>query len=78
MRDDPFLYTIYDHPSDYPEHFVARRWSLVGNQDPARPDPGPVVAIGLTLDEVRGLLPRGLTCIGRDAGDDPVIVETWL
>ena len=31
-----------------------------------------------TLDEVRGMLPRGLTCLSRAPIDDPKIVESWL
>lgn len=69
------LWTVYDHPKDYPDCFVTRR-STVG--------PGGVVEITSdmfaadSLEELRALLPRGLVCIGRNPFDDPVIVEVWL
>jgi hypothetical protein len=31
-----------------------------------------------TLDDVRALLPVGLTRLDPEPGDDPVIVEVWL
>jgi hypothetical protein len=67
---------LYDHPTDYPDKFVARR-SIIRN------DGGGAVMtndmfVGETLAEVRALLPRGLYCINRSEADDRVIVETWL
>lgn len=67
------MYTVYEHPSDQPNSFVVRRWLLIGGR---RRDGG--MRLALTLAEARRLLPRGLYCLGRDADDDPVIVETWL
>jgi hypothetical protein len=72
------LYTIYDHPSDFPDAIVVRRFTVD-------------VACGLVptgdrwnckdLDSaravVRDLLP-GAVCFPRWAEDDPVILETWL
>jgi hypothetical protein len=31
-----------------------------------------------TLQELRALLPPGLTCFARDPSDGPVIVECWF
>lgn len=67
------LYTIYDHPSDHPNSFVVRRWVKVG----PKTWPGEV-RFGLTLDEARAQLPRGVECLGRLSGDDSKIVETWI
>lgn len=76
MGDDDGLamWTVYDHPIDYPDLFVARRFRIVAGLDPIA-EPG--VIMGATLDEVRALLPQGLICLGRAPGDDPAIVETW-
>ena len=69
------IWTVYDHPTDYPDNFVARRSEcrphgvIVNTQD---------MFIADTLSEVRQLLPRGLIHIGRDPRDDPKIVEVWL
>jgi len=70
------MWTIYDHPKDYPDHFVARKW-LIGSKR-TRPEATDELIVRSTLNEVRSLLPPGLYCLARNEGDDPVIVETWL
>ncbi|MCC6172097.1 MAG: hypothetical protein IT481_08715 [Gammaproteobacteria bacterium] len=67
-------WTIYDHPLDYPQHFVARRWTARDGEVMATAE----MYIGETLAEVRELLPPGLVCIPRLPADDPAIVECWL
>lgn len=68
------LYTIYRNPSDYPGLFVLRRTlvsaAVVPDQEPMR--------ICSTLSEVRAALPTGAYNLGREASDDPCIVETWI
>lgn len=65
------LWTIYDHPLDYPEYFVAREFHL----DKATTN----VLIANSLEELReGFRRAGMVPIPRDPSDDPVIVETWL
>lgn len=65
------VWTIYDHPSDFPDKFVARRWV------DARPTKD--VLICSDLDELRQHFERmGLMLILRNADDDPVIVESWV
>jgi hypothetical protein len=71
-----FTWTIYDHPKDYPDHFVARKWSI--GTKPGEPEATDEVIVRPTLDEVRALLPPALYCVARNEGDDPVVVETWL
>jgi len=68
------LYTIYDHPSDYPDHFVVRRHTIY----PWRVSPDNGCQLAPTLEDARALLPAGLYNLGRVAEDDPVIVETWI
>lgn len=66
-------YTIYDHPRDYPEGFVVRRWDISAD--------GPVAGqaqTAPTLEAARAKIPVGLVCMVPSAGDDPVIVETWI
>lgn len=72
------VYAIYDHPRDYPDEFVARRWRIRRGLDMALADLGPPNIRGETLNEVRRQLPAGLVRLGRLPDDDPVIVETWL
>lgn len=68
------IWTIYDHPRDYPTSFVARLSVIHG--------PTPVmtskVFTGATLEAVRDQLPEGLASLPRNPQDDPVIVECWL
>ena len=65
-------WTIYDHPTDFPDHYVAREFV----------DGKPTESFiqGSELDTIRQILIAdfGLTCIPRDPTDDPVIVETWV
>ncbi|MCK1742157.1 hypothetical protein IVA80_15135 [Bradyrhizobium sp. 139] len=64
-------WTIYDHPRDWPNHFVARRFE--------GETPTPEVLYSTDLDQLRmALLGRGLVPFARHQQDDPVIVETWL
>lgn len=76
MKDGLVLFTIYDRTtSDYPGEFVCRRYS----GETGRPiDTGGPFLRGETLEAIRGHLPLGLVNLGRQLGDDPVIVETWV
>lgn len=71
------IWTVYDHPSDYPDGFIARLHEVL---------PGGVhratahTVMAPSLDEVRELLPhlRYRMRIDRHPSDDPVIVESWI
>jgi len=71
------MWVVYDHPSDYPDAFVARRHLAFGGS----PDGTPTrdVIIAADLDAVRTALAlRGLVQLARMPEDHPVIVEVWL
>lgn len=79
MTNAPIQFVIYDHPSDFPENFVVRRWLISGGEDGIR-----IVHdetwICSTLAEAREIVATefpGGYCLGRQADDDPVIVEVW-
>ncbi len=75
-RNEFPMYTIYDHPADYPEHWVVRAWWV--DRDYLEPFPGGV-ALAETLQGARDALPiPNLTRLPPMPGDDPTIVETWL
>jgi hypothetical protein len=75
MNDEALgIWTVYDHPRDFPDCFVARR-SLSSAGGIFMTDE---VVTAATLEELRALLPPGLYRIDRDPLDDPVIVEVWL
>jgi len=42
------------------------------------PEPTNLIIVGENLEDVRTQLPEGLTNIGRQPGDDPVIAEVWI
>jgi hypothetical protein len=67
------MWTVYESPADRPGVFLARLW-LVG-RDIFHTDR---FMIGDTLEEVRSMLPPGLTRLPRQDGDDACIVETWI
>lgn len=67
------MWTVYDHPADYPDHFIARKW-ICGKETDATDE----VLMDKDLDQLRAKLPPGMYCLPRNAKDDPVIVETWV
>lgn len=71
-----YVWTVYDHPSDEPEKFVAR---LHVTLDGAVYSTN-IAFIADTLEDVRKALAlNGIdTCLPRDERDDPVIVESWI
>jgi hypothetical protein len=68
------IWTVYDHPRDYPDSYVARL-TLVGA---GVTQPSNVMFTADTLEELRSLLPPGMTYFPRDEQDDPVILEVWI
>jgi hypothetical protein len=70
--------TIYDHPADFPMHYVARRFHIVqGSTEPVAEDEP--LAVSVDLEAVRDIMRRqGLHRIPRSAGDESQILEVWL
>ena len=67
-------WTIYANTSDFPRHFAVRMWWV----EDVTVVHHPIAVLCDTLDEAREQVPAGAFCVGREAADDPVIVETWL
>ena len=67
-------WVIYDHPKDYPDNFVVRRWEV----SPGRCQPTEDVSLHVTLEESRKSIPNWTYRIPRFEEDDPTIVEVWL
>jgi hypothetical protein len=65
------LWTIYDHPTDYPDRFVAREFIL------DKPTNNLIACVDLKVLR-QHFIEIGLTCITRSPEDQPQIVETWL
>lgn len=71
----PVQYVIYDHPRDFPDGFVVRKWFIY--PEPRGPEPGPMVEEP-TYEAVKDHVPATAICIGRHPTDDDRIVETWM
>jgi hypothetical protein len=70
MNEKLAIWTIYDKPRDYPNGFIARKFLLDQPTDKTLTDS--------TLDGLRAKLPIGLYCLGRESGDHPNVVESWV
>ncbi len=68
------MWTVYDHPSDHPNYFVARKW-LIGRTEPEATDE---ILLDIDLDSLRRRIPPWLYCMPRQEGDDSKIVEVWF
>jgi hypothetical protein len=73
---DLAMWTVYDHPSDYPDYYIARKW-LVGSKR-AEPEATDEILLDADLDALRKRIPPWLYCMGRQEGDDPKIIEVWF
>lgn len=68
----PGVFTIYKNPSDFPGQIVMRLWF------------GPVADEGVvpfeSIKDARIAARRcgACYCLGREQGDDPCIVESWI
>jgi len=70
------LWTITTNTADYGAAFVARPHIIVPKG--RGPFPLDFVLVCDTLNGLRAALPPGLINLGREPGDLPVVVETWL
>jgi hypothetical protein len=69
------FYTIYDHPRDFPDHYVLRP-HYVGRHGIRA---GPVACLSESLAALREPLEAaGLLRFVEGPSGDPAILETWL
>lgn len=74
LREQLPMFIVFDHPTDFPDHFVARMWTTL-------PEPRSLhfVVRASTLEQVRDLMEAcGLVHLDRSPEDHPHILETWL
>ncbi|MBQ2634039.1 MAG: hypothetical protein IJF88_05630 [Oscillospiraceae bacterium] len=65
------IITVYAHPADYPDKYVARVWDV--NR------PTSLAAIADTYEELLQAIPTNqMTRMEPSPKDDPVIRETWI
>ena len=68
-------YAVYKNPSDYPDKFVVRGFTI-GQHGPISDETPLIVADELSI--VRRALPPGLVYTAPMPDDDPVIYEVWI
>lgn len=72
------MFTIYERPIDYPDHFVVRGFTIAAGHSDAVPDADPT-GLADTLEAARALVPASAdACMTRSEHDDEKVVETWL
>lgn len=77
--DEISVFTIFKRPEDYPDAaYLVRRFNVTRIGTGYVPVPGEILGTADTLDEARTLLPPWAVNMGREDGDHPVIVETWV
>lgn len=75
QTDALVMWTVYDHPTDFPNDYVARKWELDSTGVHATDE----VILHRRLAAVRGQMRvRGLTRLPRFPQDEPKIIEVWL
>lgn len=65
---------IYDHPKDYPDKFVVRRWDI----EDGMTTPNSRCDLAGSLDDARLFIPPGMVRVPPLSGDDTVIAEVWI
>jgi hypothetical protein len=72
------LWRVYDHPHDYPDGYIVRKFEVKGGEQAATketlrtPDEA-------GLDLLRDAFQQaGLMCMPRREGDDLQFIETWV
>jgi hypothetical protein len=66
------IWTLYDHPHDFPEHYVLRLFDGMSGQA------SPVIFLANTLDDIHRAMAVGYICICREEGDDPKIICSYV
>lgn len=68
------MFVVTDHPTDAPDHFVARMWLSLPTNDPQG------TWFGFReLSRLQRLMRQlGLVRLDRFPEDNPIILETWL
>jgi hypothetical protein len=75
-RELMHVWSIFDHPLDYPHHVVARRAEIGHGPEPLMTNE---VLCADTIEPLRDeMMRRGLICVPRDPTDPPFLVESWM
>jgi len=67
----PPIWVVYDHPKDFPDHFIAKRWDGLKPTDD--------IVRSTDLDFIQQKMEMmGLIKLMPNEGDDPCILEMWI
>ncbi|WP_028164141.1 hypothetical protein [Bradyrhizobium elkanii] len=69
------IWVIFDHPTDYPVGYIARKFLVSVDGDHATQC---TIRSSDLTDLRRSLLHRGLMRLPRDFADEPQILENWF
>ena len=69
------MHVIYDHPKDFPDHFVVREHYITAG---GKCLPSLISHQFDTLDDARESVRYCRICIPRHPDDDKPIVESWI
>lgn len=67
------MVVIYEHPIDFPHHYVGRIWECLPNALPTN-----IMVVDATLDGLREKIPPQMVCLARAPDDEPHILEAWF
>jgi len=71
MKHNFTMWVLYDHPEDFPDHYIARRYNLTV------PTENYITNVKLESLRIR-LESEGYIRISRTIDDDPCVVECWI
>ncbi|PGK52030.1 hypothetical protein CN918_30025 [Priestia megaterium] len=64
------LIAVFFNTADMPNKYIARIFD--------KDKPTNIAVVKDSLEEMRSIIPAGLTCIPRKEDDHPTVVEVWL
>lgn len=68
-------YVLYDHPDDFPDHYIVREWNI----EEGRIAPKGIFARNKSLVFLMELmLHEGMIFMNRSEEDDPKILGVWI
>ena len=68
------IWTVYEHPRDFPHSYVARRFDV----GPAGAVSTGDLVVAPDLESIRQQLPEGVVRMDRSPTNDPHVLESWL
>lgn len=68
------IWTVCFNPSDAPGLYTLHGHKVTRHGT----EPLQQLYTSPTLEGIRDFVPFGLVCLGREPGDDPAIVESWI